>query len=207
MRKLAALDRCIVGMDLSIAAYFGLRDARMDALVENLLTERMPDGAWNCRRQRRPQPHHSSFHTTFNVLEGLRAWLETTPQHALRSDVLHAEKSALEFMLQHRLFKSDKTGAIVNHNFTLLSYPHRWHYNVLRGLTYFARLNTPHDERLQDAIELLYRRRSADGTWPVQHKYAGKVFFDMEKVGRPSRWNTLRALRVLRWWELEDQSK
>ncbi len=207
LRKLAALDRCIVGMDLFLATYFGLRDARMDALVENLLTERMPDGAWNCRRHRRPQPHHSSFHTTFNVLEGLRAWLETTPQHALRNDVLYAEKSALEFMLQHRLFKSDKTGAIVNHNFTLLSYPHRWYYNVLRGLAYFARLNAPHDERLQDATELLNRRRSADGTWPLQHKYAGKVFFDMEKVGGPSRWNTLRALRVLRWWEPEGGGK
>ena len=95
MRKLAALDRCIVGMDLFLAAYFGIRDARMDALVENLLAEMMPDGAWNCRRHRRPEPHHSSFHTTFNVLEGLREWLETTPQHALRSDVLAGGKEGV----------------------------------------------------------------------------------------------------------------
>ena len=201
MRNLAACDRCIVGMDLLIAAYFGVRDARMDALVENLLSERMPDEAWNCRRLRKPTPHHSSFHTTFNVLEGLREWLETTPEHALRNDVLEAEKRALEFVLEHRLFKSDKTGEIIHHNFTLLSYPHRWYYNVLRGLEYFARVNAPHDERLQDAIELLNSRRTADGKWPVQHKYPGKIFFYMEKVGKPSRWNTLRALRVLQWWE------
>jgi hypothetical protein len=201
MLNLAACDRCIVGMDLSIAAYFGLRDARLDAIVENLLPERMPDGAWNCRRPRKPKPHHSSFHTTFNVLEGLREWLETTPKHALRNDVVDAEKKALEFMLEHRLFKSDKTGKIINYNFTMLSYPHRWYYDVLRGLAYFAHRNAPHDERLQDAIELLNRRRRADGTWPVQHKYPGKVFFEMEKVGGPSRWNTLRALRVLQWWE------
>ncbi len=143
----------------------------------------------------------SAFHTTFNVLEGLHEWLETTPKHALRNDVLDAEKSALEFMLEHRLFKSDKTGKIINGKFTPLSYPHRWYYNVLRGLVYFTCVNAPHDERLQDTIELLNSRRRADGTWPVQHKYPGRAFFEMEKVGGPSRWNTLRALRVLQWWE------
>lgn len=201
MRTLAAMDRCIVGFNLSIASYFGIRDGRMEAMVENLLEERMPDGGWNCRRHRRPEPHHSSFHTTFNVLEGLRQWLETTPEHALRNDVLEAKKGALAFVLAHRLFRSDKTGEIIHHNFTLLSYPHRWYYNVLRGLDYFARVDWPYDERLQEAIELLKGRRRADGAWPVQHKYAGKAFFDMEKVGGPSRWNTLRALRVLQWWE------
>ena len=142
MRKLSAYDRCIVGMDLQLAAYFGIDDARLDALVENLLTEIMPDGGWNCRRHRQPEPHHSSFHTTFNVLEGLRTWLETTeavPQHPLRNDVLAAERRALEFMLEHRLFKSDKTGAVINDKFTLLSHPHHWHYDVFRGLAYFAR--------------------------------------------------------------------
>jgi hypothetical protein len=201
MHNLAGLDRCIVGMDLAIASYFEVRDERVEAMVENLLSERMPDGGWNCRRLRQPRPHHSSFHTTFNVLEGLRLWLETTPEQARRSEILEAEKAALGFMLEHRLFKSDKTGEVIHHNFTLLSYPQRWHYNVLRGLEYFARADWPYDERLEEAIELLQHRRGADGRWPVQHKYAGKSFFDMEKVGGPSRWNTLRALRVLRWWE------
>jgi hypothetical protein len=201
LRRLARCDRCVVGMCLRFAAYYGLRDARLEAVVENLLEEMMADGAWNCRRQRTPKPHHSSLHTTFNVLEGLREWLETTPKHALRNDVLAAEKSALEFVLEHRLFKSDHTGEIIDYRFTLLSFPNRWFYNVLRGLVYFARVNAPHDERLRDAIEVLNGRRRADGTWPVQHKYSGKIFFDMEKTGGPSRWNTLRALRVMQWWE------
>jgi hypothetical protein len=201
MRNLAELDRCIVGFNLSIATYFGIRDPRVEAMVENLLMERMPDRGWNCCRQRRPKPHHSSFHTTFNVLDGLRQWLEIFPEHPLRNDVLGAEKEALAFVLEHRLFKSDKTGETIHHNFTLLSYPHRWYYNVLRGLDYFARVGWPYDERLQDAIELLNRRRREDGAWPVQHKYPGRAFFEMEKVGGPSRWNTLRALRVLQWWE------
>jgi hypothetical protein len=200
MRRLIACDRCIVGMDLLIAAYFDIRDARIDAIVENLLTAIMPDGAWNCHHLRNPKPHHSSFHTTFNVLEGLREWLEATPRHALRNDVTNAEKSALEFVLEHHLFKSDKSGKPINSKFTLLSYPHRWYYNILRGLVYFARINAQHDERLQDAVEAMNNRRRNDGTWPVQHKYPGKVFFDMEKVGGSSRWNTLRALRVLKWW-------
>ena len=200
-RNLAALDRCIVGMDLLIAAYFGIDNTRVTALVENLLSERMPDGAWNCRRLRTPKPHHSSFHTTFNVLEGLRQWLEVTPDHPLRNDVLAAEQQALAFMLDHRLFKSDKTGQIISERFTRLSYPHRWHYDVLRGLAHFARASCPRDNRLQDAVDLLYQRRQPDGRWPVQQKYAGKVFFDMEKTGSASRWNTLRSLRVLRWWD------
>jgi hypothetical protein len=199
--KLAVCDRCIVGMILQITSYFGIRDERIDAVVENLLSEMMPDGAWNCQRNRKPRlPHHSSFHTTFNVLDGLRAWLETTPKHKLRSDVLKAEKDALEFSLNHRLFKSHKTGKIIDSKFTMLSYPPRWHYDVLRGLDYFARMNAPRDKRFADAIKLLLKHRNNDGTWSNQHKYSAKVFFDMEKVGKPSRWNTLRALRILKWW-------
>jgi hypothetical protein len=102
---------------------------------------------------------------------------------------------------KHRMFKSDKTGEIIDKKFVMLSFPSRWHYDLLRGLEYFARAGAPRDGRVQDAIDLLCRRRRADGRWPVQQKYAGKVFFDMEQTGGPSRWNTLRALRVLRWWE------
>lgn len=201
-QKLADCDRCIVGMILQITVYFGLEDARIDAIIENLLAERMPDDGWNCRRSRRPRPHHSSFHTTFNVLEGLREYLERQ-NGAQRNEVLAAEQNALAFMLQHQLCKSDKTGEIINPTFTLLSFPYRWHYDVLRGLAYFARANAAHDSRLQDAIELLYQRQRKDGLWPVQHKYTGKTFFEMEKIGGPSRWNTLRALRILRWWNSE----
>jgi hypothetical protein len=114
-----------------------------------------------------------------------------------------AEAAALEFMLQHRLYKSHRTGDVVNPKFTLLSFPPRWHYDVLRGLAYFARANTRRDPRLGDAVQLLQSRRRSDGFWPVQQKYSGRVFFNMEKIGGPSHWNTLRALRVLRWWERE----
>lgn len=198
-QKLTDCDRCIVGMLLQLAVYFKLDDARIEAIVENLLSETMPDGAWNCRRLRRPRPQHSSFHTTFNVLAGLREYLECGTGKQQR-EVLAAEQHALEFMLQHHLYKSDHTGHVIDPRFTRLSFPYRWHYDVLRGLEYFARANWPHDDRLQDAIDVLREHQRADGYWPVQQKYTGKVFFEMERVGGPSRWNTLRALRVLRWW-------
>ena len=190
LQKLAACDRCIVGMILQFTVYFGIEDERIEALVENLLNERMPDGGWNCRRGRRPAPHHSSFHTTFNVLEGLREYIERGggAQHAA---VVAAEQGALDMMLQHRLFKSHRTGESINPQrtkFTLLTFPYRWHYNVLRGLEYFARAagapgaRAARDPRLQDAIDLLQEQRREDGRWSLQYKFSGKVFFDMERV-------------------------
>lgn len=196
--RLAACDRCIVGMLLLVAVYFGVDDARVEAIVQNLLDEQMPDGGWNCRRHRRPYPTHSSFHTTFNVLEGLREYLELR-NTALSADVAAAEQQALEFMLQHKLFRSDRTGAVINEKFTHPVFPHRWHYDILRGLAYFARVNAPRDARLQEAIDLLTEQRRPDGRWAIGKQYTGKVFFTMETSG-PSRWNTLRALRVLQWW-------
>lgn len=199
-KNLAACDRCVVGMMLRFGVYFGIDAEPIEAMADNLLNEMMPDGGWNCRRARRPKPEHSSFHTTLNVLEGLREYIEAGggKQHAA---ALAAEQSALEMMLQHRLFKSHHTGEVIDPKFILLSFPPRWHYDVLRGLAYFARAAAPRDSRLQDAIDLLNARRRKDGTWPVQHKHPGKVFFDMEKTGGPSRWNTLRALQALHWWE------
>jgi len=199
-RKLAALDRCLAGMALQLGVYFQVEEGRLDAILDNLLGERLPDGAWNCRKGKHgPQPVHSSFHTTFNVLEGVRDAIELsgTPRCP---QLLEAEAGALEFMLQHRLFKSHQTGQVSEPVFTQFSFPYRWHYDVLRGLETFARLGAPRDPRLQDAIDLLNQRRRKDGTWPVQHKYSGLIYFDMEKTGGPSRWNTLRALRVLKWW-------
>jgi hypothetical protein len=204
-RRLKDMDRCIVGMLLQIAAYFDVGDSmRMEAIVDNLLHELMPDSGWNCRKGRkmsnRPAPHHSSFHTTFSVLDGLREYVERC-NGARRSEVLAAEQGALELLLQHRLVYSDHTGRVIRPDFMLLVYPYRWHYSLLRGLEYFADAGAPRDDRLKEAIDLVKAKRRPDGLWPLEHKYAAKVFFNMEPVGKPSRWVTLRALRVLRWWD------
>ena len=107
---------------------------------------------------------------------------------------------AHEFILQHRLFRSDKTGDVIREAFTKFSFPPRWHWDVLRGLDYFRRIDSEHDPRLKDAIDLLLSKRCADGRWKLENHHRGKEFFKLEKPGQPSRWNTLRALRVLRWW-------
>jgi len=203
-RKLKDMDRCIVGMLLQIAAYFDVGDPpRLRVIVGNLLRETMPDGGWNCRKGRkmsnRPEPHHSSFHTTFNVLDGLREYVEQG-RGPRGEEILSAEAGARQLMLQHRLVYSDHTGQVINDHFTRLAYPYRWHYSVLRGLEYFARSGAPRDAGAQDAMELLMAKRGEDGLWPLEHKYAAKEYFTMERIGKPSRWVTLRALRVLKWW-------
>jgi hypothetical protein len=197
--RLAGMDRCIVGMALHVGAYAGLNDERTEAIVQNLLDERMPDQAWNCERHRKYKPQHSSVHTTINVLEGLREYIERG-EGGLLAEARQAEQDGLEFLLRHRLYKSHLTGEVISEKFTLFSYPPRWFYDVLRGLAFFARAGAPKDERLQDAIELLRSRRRKDGTWAAENDHTGKVHFRLG-TGNPARWNTLRALRVLKWWE------
>jgi hypothetical protein len=200
-QRLGGLDQCIVGMDLSLLVYFGGKDARIDVMVEHLLGEQMDDGGWNCARLRRPC-RHSSLHTTMNVLDALAEYVERRRGSPARlaGAVGEAMGRAYEFMLRHRLFRSDRTGKVIRDAFTKFSFPPRWHFDVLRGLDHFRRTSAPRDERLADAIELLLARRGEDGAWKLQNHHKGKEFFRLEQAGRPSRWNTMRALRVLRWW-------
>jgi hypothetical protein len=171
----------------------------VNVMVKSLLENRMADGGWNCRIKRKPLPSHSSFHTTINVLEGLREAVERNVCIQPKA-VLAAEAEARDMLLRHGLFRSHRTGRIIDERWIQLSFPPRWHYDVLRALDYFARANAERDPRLRECIDLLHSRRRPDGVWPVQHKHPARTYFDMERTGGPSRWNTLRALRVLRWW-------
>ena len=107
---------------------------------------------------------------------------------------------AQEFILQHQLFLSDRTGEIIDKRFLMLSFPSRWKYDILRALVYFQACGHPFDLRMQPALDVLMSKRRKDGTWPVQAKHAGQTHFDMEKTGGASRWNTLRAMRVLQYF-------
>jgi hypothetical protein len=195
-------DQCVSGMLVQLAAYFGIATERVNIMVQSLIENRISDGGWNCRIKRKPLPHHSSFHTTINVLEGLRETVERNiyPQNNV---VLTAEAGAREMLLNHGLFRSHRTGRIIDVRWTLLSYPPRWRYDILRALDCFRRSGANQDPRLRESIDLLISRRRPDGRWPVQHKHQAQVYFDMEKTGGLSRWNTLRVLRVLRWWNKE----
>ncbi len=190
-------ETCITGMVLSILSYFRCADDRLDTIADHLLREQMSDGGWNCRRFRGAT--HASVHTTISVLEGLRNY-EHTRKRRSRA-VRAAQACGREFLLVHRLFRSHRTGAVIKSELTRLSFPPRWHYDILRALDYFQSVNAPRDPRLEEGIEIVRARRRPDGRWPLGYRYAGKTFFEMERASAPSRWNTLRALRVLAWWD------
>ena len=193
-------ETCVTGMVLSILAAFEHDDARLDAIAGHLLERQMHDGGWNCRHPS-PATTHASVHTTISALEGLHHY------ELHRGRKLRAVRAALqrgrEFLLVHRLFRSHRTGAVMKKDFVRLAFPPRWHYDILRALDHFQTVGAPRDERLADAIGILREREGALGRWPLEHAWRGKVFFELERVGAPSRWNTLRALRVLKWWDAE----
>jgi hypothetical protein len=189
-------ETCITGMVLSVLSHFQHADEQLDILVHYVLKEQMPDGGWNCQRDYGAT--HSSVNTTISVLEGLRLYeLHRGANKAVQA----AQRRGREFLLMHRLFRSDRTGEIIKPIFLRFSFPPRWHYDILRALDYFQAVNAPRDPRLAEAIEVVRNSRRKDGRWPLQNRYKGKTYFEMERLGAPSRWNTLRALRVLKWWE------
>lgn len=175
-------DLCVTGMMLGMAQTAGVG---MPGAIDRLLSTQFPDGGWNCQLG----DSHSSLHTTLSVLEGLAPFEE-------RADVRAAADAGREFLLGHRLYRSHRTGDVIRPSFTLFSFPYYWFYDVLRALDYWR--GHPWDDRLTDAIDLV-RAKGRGGRWNLQGKHAGRTWFDMEKPGQPSRWNTLRAMRVLRW--------
>jgi hypothetical protein len=197
-RKYDRSELCISSMVLAMACWFGLDDERVDRLADHVVAQQMADGGWNCRAvPGYGGATHGSFHTTISALEGLLEYRRLRPSRA--AAVGAAQARGREFLLVHRLFKSHRTGAVAKAEFTRFPFPARWHYDVLRGLDYFRDGGAPWDERMADAVALVEKRRGADGRWTLPKGYPGKVFFELEEAGEPSRWNTLRALRVLDW--------
>jgi hypothetical protein len=191
-------DVCINGMFLNYACYFGVAQSDLHSVVDFILTQQLPDGGFNCQFNQGGAVH-SSLHSTISLLEGIHEYTVTGYTYRL-AELQEAAGRSHEFILQHRLFRSDRSGEIINKRFLMLSYPSRWFYDILRALVYFQTAGIPYDPRMDDALDILRKKRRKDGTWPVQAKHAGQVHFDMEKTGSPSRWNTLRALHVLQYF-------
>ena len=187
-------ETCITSMLVLLAASFGYEDPRLDDTVSWLLGQQLEDGGWNCESIRSGS-RHGSMHTTISALDAL---LEYRRAHGV-VPVDDALAGGQEFLLRHALYRSHQTGRVIDAAFTRFPFPPQWHYDVLRGLEHFRSADAPRDERLADAIGVIRAARRADGSWPVHRPYPGRQWFQLEERG-PSRWATLRCLRVLDWW-------
>ncbi len=188
------VEPCINGRTVTLGTYFG---QDVEAVVARLIGEQLEDGGWNCEAENGSV--RSSFATTINVLEGLLAHERATGGSAKS---IAARRRGEEYLLERRLMRRRSTGEVVNAAWLQFSFPTRWQYDVLRSLEYFRSVGEPPDPRMDEAIDLLRSKRQSDGTWLLENTHPGKVHFALEDGdGRPSRWNTLRALRVLRWYE------
>jgi len=197
-KTISISDICVDGMFLGTAAHFEIEEDFLKNTVDLLLRTVLPDGGWNCLYHK--GNHHFSVHTTINVLEGLSGYCQAGYRYRL-SEAEKAIAAGEEQLLTHKLYQSHRTGKTIDPKMTMLSFPSRWRYDILRALDYFYFANRSYDPRMAEALEIIKAKRRKDGTWPLQARHPGKVHFNMEQPGKPSRWNTLRALRVLKHFE------
>ncbi len=186
-------EPCINGRILGIGSYFKEPN---DALANQLLGEQLEDGGWNCEA---PKSRRSSFHTTICVLEGL---LEYERAGRKSKAVSKARKRAENYLLERHMVRSLRTGEVIDKRWLRFSFPTFWHYDVLRGLDYLRKAGIKPDSRVGDAIKTVIERRHQNGRWPLNVLHPEHIPLEMETaVGSASRWNTLRALQVLRWYD------
>ena len=188
------VEPCINGRTIEAGAYFGVDVA---TLVERILAERLEDGGWNCEAENGSV--RSSFDTTIDVLGGLLEFERATGGDA---EVDAARRGGEEYLLERGLFRRKSTGDVAVPAYLEFAFPYYWHYDVLRALDYFRRSGADPDPRMAEAVAVVRSKQQPDGRWLLDRIHPGRVYFDFEGgVGTPSRWNTIRALRVLEWWD------
>jgi hypothetical protein len=186
------VEPCINGQAVAIGAYFG-EDVR--GIVDRLLTDQMADGGWNCEQERGST--RGSFESTINVLEGLLEYERTI---GANGQVTAARLRGQEYLLERRLLRRLSTGELAQPRWLYVAFPNGWHYDVLRVLDHLRNAGVAPDERMAEAIDIVKAKRDAEGRWPLDHVFHDELLADMGEVeDQPSRWLTLRALRVLRW--------
>jgi hypothetical protein len=105
-----------------------------------------------------------------------------------------------EYLLERRLLRRLSTGEVIDQKYMQLSFPPGWHYDILRGLDYFRAACAEPDDRMAEALTIVEEKHDASGRWPLEMPHEGEVHFAMDEgEGKPGHWNTLNALRVLRW--------
>jgi hypothetical protein len=200
------VEPCINGQVAAVGAYFG---QNIRGLVDRLLSEQLADGGWNCDTE--IGSTRSSFNTTICVLEALLQYERSVEETAA---VKEARLRGQEYLLERRLFRRKSTGEAIERDrkggtsWKLFAFPTWWHYDLLRGLDYLRSAGVAPDERVAEAIDIVAAKRDADGRWPLETRYPGSMPVEIDEgEGRPSRWNTLRALRVLDWYSSAPKSE
>lgn len=192
------VEECINGRTVADGAYFGVD---VSHIVQRLITEQQADGGWNCERANGSV--RSSYHTTINVLEGLLEFEKATGGTA---EGKAARKAGELYLLERGLFRRLSTGLPADEKFLHIHHPNRWEYDILRALDYFRSAGifdgTAPDERLDEAVAHVRSKRLQEGAWPLERTSGGPVWFAIDSnPGEPSKWLTLRAMRVLKWWD------
>ena len=191
-------DICVDGMFLNYASYFKLEEDLLKSVIDHLISAQLPDGGFNCQYLTH-KVTHSSMPSTLSVLEGIGEYFKQGYPYR-EKELICIEKEGREFLLLHHLYKSDKTGEVISPSFLNMVYPPRWHYDVLKALYYFTDAKVPYDERMKDALDVVLSKKKKDGTFPRGKTIAGEQHFIME-TDKKSRWNTLRAWRVLNHYD------
>ena len=190
------VEECVNGGVLALAAYFGVLDEGSDRIIAMLLEQQLDDGGWNCEPPE--ESRRSSFDSTICVLEGLLAFEQAAADAP--AEITQARRRGEEYLLERNLFRRKSTGELVLPRYADFAFPPYWFYDVLRSLDHFREAGGTPDPRLGDAIDLMLGQRADDGRWAAGRPRRGQVFFALDAPeGEPSRWNTLRAMRVLRW--------
>jgi hypothetical protein len=196
------VEPCINGRVVTAGSYYGVD---VSGIVERLLGEQMADGGWNCEQENGST--RGSFHSTINVLEGL---LEHARSTGGSTRLTAARERGQEYLLERGMLRRLSTGELIDPAFSLFSFPTGWHYDALRGLDYLRAAGVTHDARVAEAIDLVRSKRDAEGRWPLENPHKSEMVkarirdlhFGMdEREGQPSHWNTLRAMRVLEWYD------
>ena len=185
------VEPCINGRVVSIGVYFG---EDVHAIVDRLLGEQMADGGWNCEQERGST--RGSFDTTINVLEGLLDYERATGGSP---ELRAARERGQDYLLARRLLRRLSTGEVIDERYRVFMFPPNWHYDVLRALDQLRAAEVAPDDRMHEAIAIVRTKRAVDGRWPVEKPFDEPQLEVDGPVGGPSRWNTLRALRVLHW--------
>ena len=192
-------DMCVSAMLLSMCAYGHIQNQKLNEIIDYILYHQFPDGGWNCMWESDKNPKHSSLHTTLSVLEAFHD-LKLNYYLYSRDQINQAVTKGQDFILRKHLFKSEHTNEIIHPSFLNFPYPPRWKYDILRAMEYFASIHYPYDQRMEEAMTIIKKKMKKDGTWGQGSAHGGLIHFKMEQ-GASSRWNTLRALSIMKSYD------